>query len=205
MKSAQPKLSKTSKMPGRSWSLEALKTCPGARENGKIVAACEACYARKGFYHMPSVKASRAHNMEDWKRHDWTDRMIEQVSKEKYFRWFDSGDVYHLNLAYKILAVMQATPDTRHWLPTRQYKFDKFAEVLRQMQALPNVVVRLSSDSVRGLIPLFPVDLPNNSVIVSDTNDVQGFKCEAYTRGGKCGDCRECWNKETTTVSYPIH
>jgi len=35
-------------------------------------------------------------------------------------------------------------------LPTRMHKFPKFAHVFSQMEALPNVKVRFSSDSIQG-------------------------------------------------------
>ena len=64
------KFSDASKMPCFSWSLEAMITCAGAVDiiTGAVVDACEICYARGGFYHMPSVKALRQHNKKDWKR-----------------------------------------------------------------------------------------------------------------------------------------
>ena len=76
--------------------------------------------------------------------------MVEELDTERYFRWFDSGDLYSLGLAEKVLQVMKATPWCKHWLPTRMHKFDKFAAILATMDALENVVVRLSSDGVNG-------------------------------------------------------
>jgi hypothetical protein len=145
------KLSKANKMPCKSWSLQALDTCPASKDsNGDLVPACQGCYATTGNYRFPNVKAPREHNREDWKRDAWVDDMIDELDTERYFRWFDSGDVYDIRLADKILAVMVATPWVKHWLPTRMHKFAKFVPVLAKMDALPNVVVRLSSDSVTG-------------------------------------------------------
>jgi len=147
---AKPRFSKPSKMPCRSWSLEALDTCPASMSEGELVDACKGCYATTGFYSMPNVKEPRAHNKVDWQASDWTDVMVAELDNDRYFRWFDSGDVYHIGLANKILEVMQRTPWCNHWLPTRMHKFDKFVPVLDAMNALSNVVVRLSSDSVTG-------------------------------------------------------
>jgi len=145
------KLSKANKMPCKSWSLQAIDTCPASKDsNGDLVPACQGCYATTGNYRFPNVKAPREHNREDWKRDAWVDDMVQELDTERYFRWFDSGDVYDLRLADKILAVMIATPWVKHWLPTRMHKFPKFAPVLAEMDALSNVVVRLSSDSVIG-------------------------------------------------------
>lgn len=205
MTKAKPRFSKPSKMPCRSWSLQALDTCPASKKpNGELVDACEGCYATTGFYAMGSVKAPREHNREDWKNSDWVDVMAAELDNDRYFRWFDSGDLYSLALAEKVLEVMRRTPWCNHWLPTRMHKFEKFAPVLAEMQALPNVVVRLSSDSVTGetvqgaatsstIIPTVSHSLPSMSV------------CEAYERGGKCATCRLCWSKDVAVVAYPAH
>ena len=145
------KLSKASKMPCRSWSLQALDTCPASKnKDGSLVPACSGCYAVGGNYRFPNVKAPREHNKEDWKRSEWVADMVAELDNDRYFRWFDSGDVYDLRLAHKILEVMTATPWVKHWLPTRMHKFEKFRDVLSQMEALPNVVIRRSSDSITG-------------------------------------------------------
>ncbi len=205
MTQAKPRFSKPSKMPCRSWSLQALDTCPASKKpDGELVDACKGCYATTGFYAMGSVKAPREHNREDWKHGDWVDVMVAELDNDRYFRWFDSGDLYSLALAEKVLEVMRRTPWCNHWLPTRMHKFEKFAPVLAEMQALSNVVVRLSSDSVTGetvqgaatsstIIPTVSHSLPSMSV------------CEAYERGGKCATCRLCWSKDVAVVAYPAH
>jgi hypothetical protein len=198
------KLSKASKMPCLSWSLQALDTCPGSKSpDGGLVPACQGCYATSGNYRFPSVKAPREHNRQDWERVEWEGEMILAMAKETHFRWFDSGDMYSLALARKILAVMEATPHVRHWLPTRMHKFGKFHQVIAQMQALPNVVVRLSSDSIKGET----VPGPTTSTIFGQVSQVpEGATiCEAYTRDGKCGPCRACWDKGNAVIAYPAH
>ena len=190
-------------MPCRSWSLEALDTCPASKnKDGSLVDACKGCYATTGNYRFPNVRAPRVHNKEDWKRDQWVDDMVKELDNDRYFRWFDSGDMYDLRLANKILAVMQATPWVKHWLPTRMYKFDKFKAVIAAMDALPNVVVRLSSDSIVG----GTVDGLNTSTIIPNAEwDIDAVVCEAYTRQGKCDDCRACWDKTIPVIAYPAH
>ncbi|GAI65558.1 unnamed protein product, partial [marine sediment metagenome] len=72
------KLSKASKMPCKSWSLEAIDTCAGSRDpvTGELVPVCADCYAAKGTYRFPAVKALRVHNKQDWKRDDWVSDMV---------------------------------------------------------------------------------------------------------------------------------
>lgn len=199
------RISTTSKLDGiRSWSLQALDTCPGSVSSpGVLVDACKGCYATTGNYRYPNVKAPRLENREDWQRIEWCDDMVRALDKDRFFRWFDSGDMYTLGLAEKILEVMQRTPWCSHWLPTRMHKFPKFRAVLRDMQALPNVMVRFSSDSVRGEY----VKGLHGSVIVPDAETLpDGVSlCGAYSRGGKCGGCRACWNKDVAVIAYSAH
>lgn len=198
------KLSKPSKMPCRSWSLEALRTCPAAKKpDGSLVDACRGCYATQGNYNFPSVRGSREHNRTDWKRDEWVQDMVQALDNDRYFRWFDSGDMYDLKLAEKILEVMIATPWCNHWLPTRMHKIKRFQGILSRMEALPNVVIRLSSDSVRGEV------VPGNtsSTIIGDDQleSFTGTICKSYENQGKCGTCRACWSKDVPVVAYVQH
>ena len=198
------KLSKASKMPCKSWSLQALDTCPASKnKDGSLVDACKGCYATTGNYRFPNVKAPREHNREDWKREAFVSDFVQALDTERYFRWFDSGDMYDLRLANKILEIMQATPWVNHWLPTRMHKFEKFAEVIAEMEALPNVVVRLSSDSIDGET----ISGATTSTICHSAESAPegATVCEAYTRGGKCGTCRACFSKDVPLVAYPAH
>jgi hypothetical protein len=197
------KLSKTSKLDGiLSWSLQALETCPASKnKDGSLVDACKGCYATTGNYNFPNVKAPRIHNREDWKRDQWVSDMVLALDSSRYFRWFDSGDMYDLSLANKILAVMQLTPWCKHWLPTRMHKFIKFQHTIDAMIALPNVVVRFSSDSVDGtIIPGF-----TTSTIFSGDLPKGAKECEAYKHDGKCNGCRACYDKSVPVIAYKAH
>ena len=199
------KISVTSKLDKiRSWSLQALDTCPGSISSpGVLVDACKGCYATTGNYNYPNVKAPRLSNREDWQRLEWVDDMVKALDCDRYFRWFDSGDMYTLGLAEKMLEVMTRTPWCKHWLPTRMHKFPKFGLVLQAMQSLPNVSVRFSSDSVQGD---FIAGL-HGSVIVIDSETVpKGVSlCRAYEHEGKCSGCRACWDKSVDVIAYPAH
>jgi len=198
------RISVTSKLDGiRSWSLQALDTCPGSVENGKLVDACSGCYATTGNYRYPNVKAPRIENKTDWQRAEWVDDMVSTLQNDRFFRWFDSGDMYALELAEKIHAVMVRTPWVQHWLPTRMAKFPKFRKILDSMKNLENVSVRFSSDSVTGV---YIKGLHGSVIIPNDaTMDSSLSVCEAYKNNGKCSGCRACWNKAIDTIAYPAH
>lgn len=199
------KLSKTSKLDGiLSWSLQALETCPASKnKDGSLVDACKGCYATTGFYQFAPAKNARAFNREDFKRDAWVSEMVLSLDSSRYFRWFDSGDLFSIDLANKILEVMIKTPWCKHWMPTRMYKFKKFNSVIAKMQALPNVVVRFSSDSVEGAaIPGF-----TTSTIFSDESQLPSNAtiCRAYEHGGKCNGCRSCYDKSVNVIAYKSH
>ena len=202
---AAVKISVTSKLDGiRSWSLQALDTCPGSIESpGVLVDSCQGCYATTGNYRFANVKAPREFNRTDWQRMEWADDMVAELERDRYFRWFDSGDMYSLALAEKICEVMRRTPWCKHWLPTRMHKFPKFALVLREMSQLDNVMVRPSSDSIIGeFIPGL-----HGSVIVPDSrvNPDMVTLCRAYENDGKCDGCRDCYDKSIPVIAYPAH
>ena len=205
------KFSKTLKINARSWSIEAGMpskggTCPASinPNTGEFVDACKGCYAMAGNYRFPNVKAPRIHNKEDWKRSEWVSDMVAELDNDRYFRWFDSGDMYDLRLAKKMLQVMEQTPHCNYWLPTRMHKFNKFMPVIKAMQALPNVVVRLSSDSVTGGV--INTDLPNSTIIPTSEQATSSMTiCHSYDNEGKCGSCRACWSKDVKTIAYVAH
>lgn len=197
------KLSKTSKLDGiLSWSLQAIDTCPGSADGkGGLVDACKGCYATTGFYQFAPAKNARAFNREDWERDTWVSEMVMGLDSSRYFRWFDSGDLFSIDLAEKVYQVMKLTPWCKHWLPTRMYKFKKFESVIAKMQALPNVVVRFSSDSVDGEI----VSGATTSTIFSDVLPEGATECEAYKHAGKCNGCRACYSKDVSVIAYKAH
>ena len=198
------KLSKTSKLDGiYSWSLNALDTCQGSINpvTKELVPACQGCYATTGNYRFKNVRAPRDFNKQDWQRSDWVNDMAKALENSRYFRWFDSGDMYDVRLAEKIYNVMELTPWVKHWLPTRMYKFSKYDQVINAMMKLDNVVVRLSSDSVTGEV----INGLTTSTIFSDTLPSGSFECKAYENEGKCNGCRACYSKDVQVIAYKAH
>jgi hypothetical protein len=195
-------LSETSKLGCKSWSLQALETCPGSvAPDGNLVEVCQGCYATGGNYRFPNVKRVREVNKQEWQEETWVLDMTKALQDSRFFRWFDSGDMYALELAEKIYQVCQATPWCQHWIPTRMYKFAKFREVLDRLNALPNAVVRFSGDNI-GEAPKFGQFV---SMVVAPEALHDAHMCPAYAQGGKCLDCRACWSKDVHNVAYLAH
>lgn len=195
-------LSETSKLGCKSWSLQALETCPGSiAPDGGLVEVCQGCYATGGNYRFPNVKRVREVNRQEWQSDAWVLDMTKALQDSRFFRWFDSGDMYAPDLAEKIYQVCKDTPWCQHWIPTRMYKFAKFKEVLDRLNALPNVVVRFSGDNI-GEAPKFGQFV---SMVVAPETMADAHMCPAYSQGGKCLDCRACWSKDVHNVAYLAH
>ena len=148
------KLSKTSKMPCKSFALPAMKTCLGAiNSDGKVKDVCRGCYAMKGSYQWRPAKALRENNRLSVSNelHSFASDMLKLLKKEKnnYFRWFDSGDVFDNDFLYEIYKVCKQTPHINHWIPTKAREILDNA-TWEKLESLPNVKVRYSSDSING-------------------------------------------------------
>lgn len=201
------KLSNTSKLGVKSWSLQALNTCPASiGADGELVDACKGCYATSGNYRFANVKAPREFNRQAWENDNFVNDFVKALKKERFFRWFDSGDMYNIKLAEKMLEIMQATPHVNHWLPTRMHKFKKFHSIIEKMAALPNVAVRLSSDSITGELVESKISDLNSTIIPEyEIDSYNGFICQAFYQDGKCLDCTACYSKDIKTVAYVGH
>ena len=187
-------LSKPSKMPGWSYGLPAKECKTGSRLRKIPGSTCYNCYALKGFYVFPVVKEAQYRRLQATKGPQWVEAMAAAVNSKKstWFRWHDSGDVQDLDHLNKIFEVCRLTPGKRHWLPTRE------AWIRDHAKRFPkNLTVRLSMPMVD--------QTPAGSWSNTSTVVTAGASCPAPLQGGKCNDCRNCWNKKISNVSYGKH
>jgi hypothetical protein len=209
-------LTKTSKMPGPSWSLPAHKACP--RANGTI---CDSCYADKGCYRFRGPRHAQAvrfaWTVESMRTADgrqaWIDQMIRAIraSGAEYFRVHDSGDMFSPAYAECWLEVCRLLPEVRFWIPTRAWQqpsgplpvFDPLLNTLRKLAALPNVTVRPSALNF-GDLP--PVVGGLHAGSTAGLGNVRGVRpCPSWKQGNQCGNCRACWDAKDTPVAYERH
>jgi hypothetical protein len=130
----------------------------------------------------------------------WIPAMVRLIQDHDTFRWFDAGDLQSVNMLLAIAAIADATPDTNHWLPTRERQIVATFLQLRSMPA--NLTVRLSDAMVD--VPATGCQLPASGVH-SSPQTAAGTVCTAYTRDGRCDSCRACWDATIRRISYPIH
>ena len=193
-------LSNTSKMGCKSWGIAALENCKTGRALSKIAGSvCANCYACKGQYQFKNVKQAHSVRKDKTLQPEWVPAMIKMIEKEKFFRWHDSGDLYSYAYLLKIVAIVKATPETSHWIPTKEHKHIK--KYLREFGALPeNVIVRVSSAMIDA-VPILVQKGINTSTVTTDG----AHSCPAYKQGGECKTCRACWDKSVPNISYPKH
>ena len=185
---------RTSKMPGLSYSLPAW-ACKTGQKLAKIPGTpCYGCYAMKGNYtRYPAIKAAQYRRLDAIKNPLWVAAMVAVIKRQKWFRWHDAGDVQDQQHLQKIFEICRLTPDTNHWLPTRE------AWIKDHLASKPdNLVIRFSPPMVNQRAP---ESWPNSSMVVN-----KGYHtCPAPAQGGKCLDCRQCWDPDIKVVSYGKH
>ena len=113
---------KTSKMPGLSYSLPAWECKTGWKLSQVEGTPCFFCYAKKGNYtRYPAIKEAQYRRLKAINHPDWVQAMATVIKRQKFFRWHDAGDVQSKEHMQKILEVCRLTPDTKHWLPCLLY------------------------------------------------------------------------------------
>ena len=188
-------LSKPSKMPGWAYGLPADECKTGGKLKLIPNSVCSGCYADKGCYVFPVVQAAQYRRLAAIRSPLWVGAMALLINskKSKYFRWHDSGDVQDEEHLLKIFAVAKLTPETSHWLPTREAWTQKY------LNAVPdNLTLRFS-------IPMIDQPASGNWANTSTVVSGQGRTCPAPDQSNECKDCRACWDPSVKNVAYGKH
>jgi len=99
---------KTSKMPGLSYSLPAWECKTGWKLAQVPGTPCFSCYAKKGNYtRYPAIKAAQYRRLKAIDHPQWVDAMAAKIRNQKWFRWHDAGDVQSAEHMQKILLVIR--------------------------------------------------------------------------------------------------
>ena len=187
-------LSAPSKMPGPAYNLPAWKCITGSKLVKIPGSVCAGCYALKGRYRFQVVRLALARRLASLKHPRWVDAMVALIHGEPWFRWHDSGDLQSAWHLKRIFEVCNKTPDTQHWLPTRE------ARILNLIDpaVIPsNLIIRMSSH----MIDQKPVTFWPWTSTVSTTTKT----CPALDQGNSCRDCRACWDRKISNVTYSKH
>ncbi len=187
-------LSAPSKMPGPAFNLPAADCITGAKLVKVPGSVCAGCYALKGRYRFNNVQSALRRRAASLMHPDWIDAMVALISGHEYFRWHDSGDIQSVEHLKRIFEVCKRTPDTKHWMPTREARFLR----LMDPDIIPsNLIIRMSSHMIdQGPVTFWPWTSTVSSVTKT---------CPAQDQGNKCMDCRACWDRKVANVTYPKH
>jgi len=191
-------LSAPSKMPGPSFNLPAVACITGAKLAKVPGSTCSGCYALKGRYRFQNVKEAMQRRLA--KLHDprWIEAMVVLIDKQPWFRWHDSGDIQSVQHLKNIFEVCERTPETRHWLPTRESRFLIYWQFGEKVPK--NLKIVLSDHMNDQARP--PSWWPYTSGVTTNHAKVT---CPASKQGNKCLSCRKCWDRNTKRVIYGKH
>ena len=142
-------------------------------------------------YNLPAVACIRLQAITGPR---WVEAMVTLIKPHKFFRWHDSGDLQSLEHLQNIFRICRATPETQHWMPTRE------AQILKRVKVneVPrNLIIRMSSHMIdQGPVSFWPW----TSTVVQDNKS-----CPAQEQGNECKSCRQCWDRTVRNVAYPKH
>ena len=191
-------MTRTSKMPGLSYSLPAWECQVGAKLRKVKGSVCAGCYALKGNYtRYPAIKAAQYYRLQSLRHPSWIPAMVAQIKRQKFFRWHDAGDIQSVQHLKNIMEVCTLTPSTKHWLPTREVKYTS----LMDPAIVPtNLKIIISDHMIDQATPV--KSWPFTSGVSSDKKLAT---CPAPKQGGKCGSCRACWDRGIARVTYGKH
>ena len=97
-------LTRTSKMPGLSYSLPAWACQTGAKLRKVKTSPCYGCYALKNNYtRYPAIKEAQYRRLDAINHPQWVEAMAAQIKRQKWFRWHDAGDLQSVEHMQKIL------------------------------------------------------------------------------------------------------
>ena len=189
-------LTYTTKMPGPSYNTPASRCITGAKLRNVKNSVCSSCYALKGNYkRFPKVEEALERRFQSLGHVSWVTAMATLIKGHKFFRWHDAGDLQSMQHLENIFEVCRLTPDTRHWMPTREARFLS----LMDPDIVPsNLIIRMSSH----MIDQKPVKFWPWTSTVTSGHDAS---CPAPKQGNTCGSCRACWSRDVKTVSYGKH
>ena len=180
-------------MPGPAYNLPAAACQTGAKLALVPGTVCHGCYALKGRYRFTNVKTALARRLEALGHPDWVKAMTVLIKGEKFFRWHDSGDLQGVAHLKAIFKVCNNTPETRHWLPTREARY-----LPLNHESIPkNLTIRFSSHKID--------QPPVKSWPWTSTVSTRDTSCPAQLQNNICKDCRACWDRKISNVTYPKH
>jgi hypothetical protein len=139
-------LSSPGKMPCPAWGISVLAKQPGT--------TCSECYALKRNYRRETVQEKLKERYRGLFNLLWTLAMAFLIHHycDRYFRFFESGDLQEVNHLKNIVTIAEAETDVKIWMPTRE--IETVRAVLKEIVEFPeNLTVRVSASKIDGKPP----------------------------------------------------
>ena len=182
-----------------SLNLPAILTC-------RADAPCKKeCYAVKGNFVYPNVKASLKRNLDDFIENPdkFFDEIVTWLSQGdvvyKFFRWFGSGDIVNKRFFQGIVEVAQKCPETKFLCFTKKYEIVN--NYLNAGNAIPeNLRIVFSGWDKNWDVPN-PYNFPMTFVEFKDCsrNCIPEY---AIPCTGSCRECKSCWSLQKGQSVY---
>lgn len=213
-------LSWTEDMDAWSFSLPAGRdgACPLIKDDSEKD-ICSGCYAQINRYNMPNVLKAQ------WVRFNWVKKLVQEDRLQEFvdlmvlaighydkangfFRWHDSGDLFHPKYIEACYQVCKQTDVIKHWFPTRSWRAtsQSWREAFDKLCSLPNVTVRPSALQYNDPSPKIK-GFGAGTTVITEENMGKHNVCPKTLNGGNCttNSCRTCWVEKDTPVAYLVH
>jgi hypothetical protein len=214
-------LSNPSKMPWYGWSTPAPMCKTGSKLRKKEGSVCHKCYAMRGFYQMPNVKAALQRRLDAITDPKFVEAFVIVLQafyergkktykpwgaktpiKENRFRWDDSGDFQSLAHITKVNEIALRMPHIRFYKPTKEAGLVGQWLKKNPKGFAKNLFVKVSAPMIGVSFEKNPMGL--NFATVGCDADPKLFQCPALRKqGNKCLDCDACW--KVGNINYPTH
>ena len=178
-----------SKLPDSTtiFNLPCFITCPGKTKECMVD-----CYARKAEIRFhKTVLPCRMRNLASTKKTSFADNLVIaiQKTKNKTFRYFESGDFYSQDLIDKSIKVANILPDVFFYAYTKSLHLFNFSNI---------------PDNFRIIDSLNHKSSKHKAVVIRDNETKpKGF----FVCPSSCKKCNYCFNPKTKNVlvAFPLH
>jgi hypothetical protein len=203
-----PHLSEPSKMECRTFDLDIDKSgCVNHCQYGLN----NICYVVNNQYreNSPSRIAKKDRNWELANSKDFVRILTSEIrlTKQRIFRFFQSGDFFSLEFFKKVMQVCANLPKVDFWIPTTKDQY--LNEYLLNGGTIPkNTTIRLSAPKPnipfhKGIIEFY--SKWKNVTFSETTTDPKLATCKASIENSTCGDCEDCFKPNHAKTVYLLH
>jgi len=196
----------------RGYGIPTVHCITGSKLRDIEGSVCEDCYAHeRGRYRMKVVKNAQKARHKSLSHPQWKKAMVTLIRRLLRFRWHDSGDVQSVKHLKNMAAVAEETPETEHWVPSKEWALDGPSIIGRFLdkggKIPPNMNVRLSMHMVDEYPTKRHTEAFPGMTWSAVTRDESKVTCPSTLNHKSCeeNNCSKCWNRSVPLVVYKKH